>query len=224
MGDDIALHPHRLDQVPEHARPTPSTSRSSTSTPRCGWRATASATSRGWSSGSGSQKARRVHGAVRRDRRLLDGASGAGRRARSCCSTPTAATRAARMQLRRAARSAEGVRRHDLCDWRASSTSRPSRGRSSGSVLQQIAEATGGQAFFPHVGQRARGDLRAGRGRDPRAVHARLPLDQRPDRRRLAQGRDQGPDAPDREDLRVRTRKGYFAPYSPEPRNGQLEP
>ena len=67
---------------------------------------------------------------------------------------------------------------------------------------------------LPQLGQGARSDVREGRGRDPRAVHDRLRVDQR---------RTDGAwrkveiksTAKDSRDLNVRARKGYFAPYRP---------
>ena len=45
--------------------------------------------------------------------------------------------------------------------------------------LRQIAEITGGQAFFPIVDEGPRRVVREGAARRSRAVHARLPLDER---------------------------------------------
>ena len=124
-GRGHRLHPDRRDQVPEHPRPRPSTSRSSTSTPRCASRATA----------------RRVRAAGRADpaaegraadtalydahRRLSRRRGRPGRAARSCCSTPTAATPAARIALQRAADAAQGLRRHRSTRSACSSTRLP---------------------------------------------------------------------------------------------------
>ena len=78
-------------------------------------------------------------------------------------------------------------------------------------LLQQIAEVTGGQAFFPTVGQGARrASTRRCVARDPRAVHARLPVDQR--RRPTARGgRSRSRSArKDGRDLRVRVAQGLL--------------
>ena len=76
--------------------------------------------------------------------------------------------------------------------------------------LQQMAETTGGQAFFPTVDEGPRGAYEKVARRDQRAVHLGYLVDQPGDGRRVAQGRDQGRSGPD---LRVRARKGYFARY-----------
>ena len=58
-------------------------------------------------------------------------------------------------------------------------------------LLQQIADVTGGQAFFPTVVKELDGVYEKVIAADPRAVHARLPVHQRQDRRRVAEGRGQ---------------------------------
>ena len=101
--------------------------------------------------------------------------------------------------LQRAARSAQGVGRHGLRH-RLPRAPVARRAGAAASGLQQIAEATGGQAFFPTSVKELDTVYEKVAGRDPRAVHARLHLDQRQDRRRLAEGRDQAEPASDGRD------------------------
>ena len=80
--------------------------------------------------------------------------------------------------------------------------------------IMQIAEQTGGQAFFPASSTTSTTPTQ-GRRRDPRPVPPRLRLDQCHRRRCVAQGRRQA----DAARPEVRARKGYFAPYrAPAPR------
>ncbi len=77
-------------------------------------------------------------------------------------------------------------------------------------TLRQIAEATGGQAFFPSAMKEVESAYEKVLAEINGPVPPRLRLDQHRHRRRVAQGRHQG-EAPG--DLRLRARKGYFAPY-----------
>ena len=78
----------------------------------------------------------------------LDGASGQDGRKILLLYTDGGDTRSA-MRLQRAARPAEGVRRHGLRDRLPRAPVRSPAGSEQRLRLQQIAEATGGQAFFP---------------------------------------------------------------------------
>ena len=79
-------------------------------------------------------------------------------------------------------------------------------------TLRQLAEATGGQAFFPTAMKDVESAYDKVLAEIKGAVPPRLPVDQHRHRRRVAQGRDQGQAA---RTCSVRARKGYFAPYKP---------
>ena len=65
---------------------------------------------------------------------------------------------------------------------------------------------------LPDDDEGRRGGLRQGRRADPRAVQPRLYVHQHEAGRPVAQGGDRVK-RPDLKDLRIQTRKGYFAPY-----------
>ena len=215
MGDDMRLHPDRGDQVPQHARRRRRHHASWTSTPRCGRRVTARASFARLVERIRQQKVERLTALYDAIGVYLDGAAGR-TGGRSCCSTPTAATRAARMRLSRADGSAEGLGRHGLRRSAPLEHQSPSAAASSGSVLQQIAEATGGQAFFPtsvkeldKVYEQVLAEIRA------QYTLGYLSTNEQ-DRRRLAEGRDQGHATPARTCASA-PGKGYFAPLRSDP-------
>ena len=183
MGEDIALHADRRDQVPQHAGRRRRHHRRRLRHRGPGRPLRPERISRGWSSASAS-RSQRADGAVRRDRRLP------GRRRRPdgrkvmLLYTDGGDTRSS-LRLQRAARSAEGVRRDGLCHRRPRASVARRRGIEQRSMLQQIAETTGGQAFFP-VGQGARPGVREGRW--PRSARSTRWAICRPTRRPTAPG------------------------------------